>query len=301
MIATIAEQSIPWLPDGSVVELPGGKDLFVRDSGAEADATKGDKPTVVLLHGWMATADLNYGFEYAALAEHFRVVAFDQRGHGRGLATGGRFRFARCADDVADVLDALGIDQAIAVGYSMGGPVALRFAHRHAERAAGLVLCATAARFSRSPLTRAALAPVGAVVDAARVLPGSRLRASARRRIISRRATGRYTEWISDQLTPSDPAALAQAGVALGRLDADRWCASINVPTASVITTDDQLVRPATQRALARSLADNRVFEVTGGHTTCFDHPDIFTPVLIDACMAVAGKAESSIRLTRYG
>jgi len=293
---TDAAGPMPWVPDGSMLDLGDGRDLFVRDSGGPPGA-----PTLVLLHGWMATADLNYGFTYAALAEEFRVVAFDQRGHGRGLRNGAKFSFARGADDVVDVLDALGIDRAVAVGYSMGGPVALQFARRHPSRAAGLVLCATAARFSRSPLTRTALAPVGALIGATSLVPDSRLRTAARRRFISRRATGRYSAWITEQLAPSDPSTVAQAGVALGRFDASRWCGSIDTATASIVTVDDTLVAPANQRALARSIPGASVFEVTGGHTTCFDHPEVFTPVLLDACGSLADRGDAPVRSGRYG
>lgn len=266
------------------MDLAGERQLFVRDSGGPAGA-----PTLVLLHGWMATADLNFGFAYGALAERFRVIAFDQRGHGRGLRNSARFGFARCADDVIDVLDALSIDRAIMLGYSMGGPVALEVAHRHPGRTGGLVLCATAGRFSRSPLMRAALAPIGALLGATAFVPDASLRTAARRRFISRRATGKYAEWITEQLAPSDPTTIAQAGVALGRFDASGWCGTLNTPCASIVTTDDILVNPANQRTLMRSIPGSTAFEVTGGHTTCFDHPAIFNPVLLDACRSVAG------------
>ncbi len=282
---------VPWAPEGRMVDLGGGRELFVRDSGGAPGA-----PVVVLLHGWMATADLNFGFSYAALSQQFRVVAFDQRGHGRGLRNGARFSFARCAADVVEVLDALGIDRAIAVGYSMGGPVALHLARRHRDRTRGLVLCATAGRFNRSPSVRAALGPIGVLVGATSFIPDSPLRSAARRRFISRRATGVHSEWIADQLTPSDPATIAQAGVALGRFDASTWVDQIAVPTASVVTTDDTLVRPGNQRRLAGSIAGSVEFTVSGGHTTCFDHPDRFTPVLVEACAAVGGDRGRTVR-----
>ena len=58
-------------------------------------------PSLVLLHGWTATADLNWYACFAPLAEHFRVVAIDHRGHGRGLRSAEPFRLEQCADDVA--------------------------------------------------------------------------------------------------------------------------------------------------------------------------------------------------------
>ena len=58
---------------------PGRGELFLRDTG-------GDGPPVMLLHGWMASADLNWCGAYDALDDAgYRVLALDHRGHGRGL------------------------------------------------------------------------------------------------------------------------------------------------------------------------------------------------------------------------
>ena len=78
----------------------------------------------MLLHGWTATADLNWFTCYAPSAEQFRVVALDHRGHGRGMRSRKTFRLEDCADDTVAVCDVLGIDSFIPVGYSMGGPIA---------------------------------------------------------------------------------------------------------------------------------------------------------------------------------
>jgi pimeloyl-ACP methyl ester carboxylesterase len=59
-----------------------------------------------LLHGWTATADLNWGACYAGLAPQVNVVALDQRGHGRGIR--GPFTLEACADDAAALIGALG-------------------------------------------------------------------------------------------------------------------------------------------------------------------------------------------------
>lgn len=280
---------LPWMPEGTTVELSRGRELFVRDSG-------GSGPPVVLLHGWMATADLNYGFEYSTLAADFRVIAFDQRGHGRGLRSRSRFGFSRCAGDIVAVLDTLGIERAIAVGYSMGGPIALRFAQRHPQRAAGLVLCATAGAFTRSPLRRRLFWSLAPLVDVTRLIPDSALRRSASHRFISRRAGGPYRQWIADEIAPSDLTTIAQAGVALGRFDGSRWIDRITTPTASVVTVDDRLVPPTSQRRLADAIRAGSRHEVTGGHTTCFDHPETFTPVLVDAIGSVAERVAPPVR-----
>ena len=129
----------PALPPGRWVELPDEGRLFVREIAGPPGAA-----TLILLHGWTATSDLNWFPSFRSLGTRFHVVAFDHRGHGRGLRTRRRFRLTDCADDAAEVATALGIERFVAVGYSMGGAVATLLWQRHRARVDGLVLCATA-------------------------------------------------------------------------------------------------------------------------------------------------------------
>ena len=128
----------PPLPMGRRVELPGRGTTFVREIPGPPGA-----PTVLLLHGWLASAGLNWFTAFDVLGERYRVLAPDLRGHGRGLRTRRRFTLADCADDTAALLDELGTGPVIAVGYSLGGPVAQLLWRRHPEHVGGLVLCAT--------------------------------------------------------------------------------------------------------------------------------------------------------------
>jgi 3-oxoadipate enol-lactonase len=87
------------LPPGRAVLVPGRGELFVRDSG-------GDGPPVLLLHGWMFSADTNWFTVYGPLqAAGYRVIALDHRGHGRGLRTPDEFRLVDCAADAAALLE----------------------------------------------------------------------------------------------------------------------------------------------------------------------------------------------------
>src|SRR5882724_7638081 len=105
----------PDIPLGRRVELPGRGTTFFREVAGPPGA-----PTVLLLHGLIASGGLNWFQAFGPLGKHFRVVAIDHRGHGRGMRSWRRFRLADCADDAAALLDVLGIEHAIAVGYSMG-------------------------------------------------------------------------------------------------------------------------------------------------------------------------------------
>src|SRR5512144_2530000 len=90
----------PWLPPGRHVELTGRGTTFVRELAGPPGA-----PTLVLLHGWTATADLNWFTCFAELGRRFRVLSMDHRGHGRGIRSRRVFRLEDCADDVAALLD----------------------------------------------------------------------------------------------------------------------------------------------------------------------------------------------------
>ena len=87
---------------------------------------------------------------------------------GTGAASSPRSsRSCDCADDVAALIDVLGIDTAIVAGFSMGSIVAQRVWRQHPDRVAGLVLCATTDRF-RMTMSRAALPPGHGARDARR-------------------------------------------------------------------------------------------------------------------------------------
>lgn len=95
---------------------------------------------LVLLHGHGNEAHLWDDF-VPAVAEHYRVLAVDQRGHGDSdWDAEGRYDTDAMADDLEALLAHFEIDRFVLVGFSMGGRVSMEFAGRHPERLAGLVL-----------------------------------------------------------------------------------------------------------------------------------------------------------------
>ena len=122
------------MPPARTLLVPGHGELFLRDS-------RGDGPPVMLLHGWMASADLNWCGAYGALIDAgYRVLAIDHRGHGRGLRPLVRFRLTDCAADAAAALRTLGLAPALVVGYSMGGAIGWGLAKYYPERVTSLII-----------------------------------------------------------------------------------------------------------------------------------------------------------------
>lgn len=271
----------PRLPPGRHIELRGRGTTFVRELAGPAGA-----PTVILLHGWTVTADLNWFPAYEPLAEQFRVVAMDHRGHGRGIRSRRRFRLADCADDVAALCEVLAVDRAIVTGYSMGGPVAMLTWHRHRERVGGLVLCATSPWFG-SDRGRTVLSGLGPIATAARLTPPSVRQAIGARLLGQRFEDDAFGNWARTELQRGDPAAVAEAGVSLGRFDARPWLADIDVPTVVVRTAADMVVPPRRQAWLAERIPGAACIDVDADHGGCVDAADRFVPALVRACRSV--------------
>ena len=103
---------LPWLPPGRTAVLPGRGEIFYRHHVHPDPAA----PTVVLLHGWTASADLQFFTAYRALAEVCSFVAVDHRGHGRGIRNLDRYELTDVADDVAVLLGQLGLSGVVTVG-----------------------------------------------------------------------------------------------------------------------------------------------------------------------------------------
>jgi 3-oxoadipate enol-lactonase len=279
----------PQLPPGRDLELPGRGTTFVREIPAPPGA-----PTLFLLHGWMASADLNWFAVFPELAGRYGVVTIDHRGHGRGIRARRRFRLADCADDAAAVLDEVGLETVIPVGYSMGGPIAQLLWKRHRERVEGLVLCATSRNFAGSPMARATVTVLPTIALAGRLTP-STVRQRALERVMVRR-NGGDTSWFHRESMRHDPVAIAEAGSATGRFTSHEWIGEVDVPTAVVITERDQVIPPHRQEKLAAAIPGATVHRVPGDHTVCATDPHLFVPVLRDACSSVV----SRIRVRRH-
>ena len=270
------EEVEPDFPPGRYLELPGRGVTFVRDQPGPAN-----KLPIVLLHGWTVTADLNFFTVYGGLRGIGRVIAVDQRGHGRGIHTKERFRLEDVADDLDATLAILDIPRALIVGYSMGGAVAQLMAHRHPERTAGLVLCSTSCRFRRSTEQSFLWDRVIPATAAALSLTPDALRSGLFERFAMTRSTI-APRWMREQIARNDPAAMVQAGVAIGGFDASDWIGDLAMKVASIVTTNDVTVPAAHQRSTAKR-AGATVFEINADHRAAVSHPNLFLPALRQA------------------
>ena len=209
--------SVPSLPPGERIELPGQGPTFVRDFAGPPGA-----PAVILLHGLLATADLNWSACYAALRRHVRVVAVDHRGHGQGHPLSKAFPTCRLRRRRVAVADILGLRTFVPVGYSMGGPIAQLVWHRHPTRVDGLVLCATSRNFRGHPRERFMFGSLAAADFTVRLTPAAAQRWLVER-TLAHRMEGPWGEWAWSEFRRNDPVKMVEAAQALGRYTSHGW------------------------------------------------------------------------------
>jgi 3-oxoadipate enol-lactonase len=272
------------LPPARTVAIAGRGEFFLRDTGDDGDD---GRPVVLLLHGWLVSADLNWHAAYGPLREAgYRVLALDHRGHGRGLRPLVPFRLSDCAADAAALVRTLGLERVTAVGYSMGGTIAQLMVRDHRDVLSGVVLSGTCQHF-QDPDTQRVWKWMGAAGVAMGLAPQRFFATGLRREGL---AESERTAWLLSELKRHNPKDTAEAGRELGRFDSRPWLRSVDVPAAMVLTGRDGAVAPDKQRELAEAIGAT-VFEVPLDHLQLTSRPETYNPALLQAVAAVAPEA----------
>jgi pimeloyl-ACP methyl ester carboxylesterase len=119
----------------------------------------GDGPTLLLIHG-MAGSSATWQALIPQLSKKFRVIAPDLLGHGMSAKPRGDYSLGAFAVFLRDLLDELGVDRATVIGQSLGGGIAMQFAHQHRDYCERLALIGSGGLGpDLSPLLRMLSAP----------------------------------------------------------------------------------------------------------------------------------------------
>ena len=220
----------------------------------------GEGPVVVLIHG-AGGSRLVWPAELRRLpgATTFTV---DLPGHGRSPGTG-RELIEEYAADLVAFLEAVEAESAVLVGHSMGGAIAQMVALTAPDRAAGLVLLATAARLRVAPA----------------ILEGLQQDPEATIRLISKWAWGPGADpaWVAqgEQLMmETGPEVLRRDFLACDRFDIRDRVAEIACPTLVLAGSEDQLTPPRFGQWLAEQVSGARYHLIEGaGHMLMLERP----------------------------
>jgi 3-oxoadipate enol-lactonase len=264
----------------------------------------GDGEPVMQIHG-AGFGHFNFDPCTAPLSEHFRVVDYDMRGYGRSDRPVQTYDMEVWADDLAALMDALGIETGHIHGTSMGGMIAIVFAGKYPERTRSVVINCAAAK-----LGRAGRLIFKNWIDIARMDPdgpGSRILAEL---IAWQALSKRFLE------TPDGVAAIdtiqqilrdsnridvfTAACQAMCDMDLTGWLPRITAP-ALVLGGDEDIMTPwdqgpdgAGQEAIYQGIrnAEKRVIRGSN-HSTIFDNSDEHNREVIDFFRRHSGDAAS--------
>lgn len=225
--------------------------LHVQIEGPQA------APALLLLHS-LGTDGRVWEPQAAALADRFRVIRPDLRGHGLSAATPGPGSMAQFARDVLGVLDALGVGQAHVGGLSIGGMVAQQLAAMTPHRVASLVLCDTALAIpppefwrERAGIVRArGMAAIADAVVARWVTPAALGTAA--------------TEGLRTMLLRTDPEGYAAAAEAIAAADLSESTARLRLPALVLVGAEDLATPQAAAAALAAAIPGARLETIAG-------------------------------------
>jgi 3-oxoadipate enol-lactonase len=217
-----------------------------------------------------------------AQATHFaqsrRVVRYDLRGHGMTTTTPQEnYRIEVLADDLAALLDALGIARAAVVGLSIGGVIAQRFAAQFPERVERLVLCATGNRIGSAEMWSERIAHV-------------------RREGIGAIVPATLRRWFASQTHDNEPATVDGFRQMLSRTPVDGYascCAALRdadlaaddarivAPTLVIAGDADAVTPPATAAELCAAIPGAELAVIPGAaHIVNIDAPAAFNALL---------------------
>ena len=241
----------------------------------------GDGPPLVLVMGIGYDSSLWTLAQVPALSARFRVVLVDNRDAGRSSKASHPYRIADMADDLAGLLDALGIAQSHLLGLSMGGMIALEFALRHADRLDRLVLTGTGAAPARAAVDPIRIWSWVKANDATGEVFGGQQFVSLFSTSFLRNHQGvRDTaDLLASNPYPMTPQAYQRQADAYGQFDALDRLGAITAPTLVVVGEQDLLTPPWIAREVAAAIPGAR-FEVIRGdgtsHVVPIERPDDF-------------------------
>jgi 3-oxoadipate enol-lactonase len=235
-----------------------------------------DAPVVVLSNSLGATRGM-WDPQVPALAERYRVVTYDTRGHGASPAPAGPYTLDDLVDDLVALLDRVGAERAHVAGVSLGGMIALRLAAREPHRVHRLaVLCSSAKTDPQPFLDRAAAvradgtAPIAATVASRWLTPPYAAEHPDLR------------DRLEAMIAGCDDEGYAACAEVVAHLDLRDDLARISAPTLVVSGADDQALPPAHQQAIAAGIPGAELLSVSpGAHLANLEQPVQVTGALL--------------------
>jgi pimeloyl-ACP methyl ester carboxylesterase len=261
-------------------------EIEAADGGSLHVLERGEGRPLLLIHGITLQAAV-WSPQLHLLADRYRVLAMDVRGHGRSRAGTAGFGRKVGARDVVTVLDHFDLDRAVVVGHSMGGMILMEFAggfpDELQQRVAGLVFMDTVAY---GLLPRPALPIAQALgrrqiqrLDSGRPIPQRQVGDDDLSWVLTRLAFGRRpsakaVDQLRRFLEEAPQATTVPSGVDLLHHDGRQALAATHTPALVLVGSRDLLTPAFVARRIARCLPCGRVEVLPGaGHQLMQERP----------------------------
>lgn len=233
-------------------------------------------PVVVLSHSLGATRAM-WDPQVPALAERFRVIGYDTRGHGQSPTPAGPWSVDVLVDDVIALLDRLGVDRAHVAGLSLGGMTGIRLASREPARVLSLaVLCSSAKPDPQVFLDRAVAARSGGTEPMAPTVVGRWLTpayAAEHPDLVAR---------LEAMVAAADDQGYASCCEVVAGLDLRGDLERIAAPTLVVSGTEDPALPPEHQRVIADGIPGAQLLTLSpAAHLANLERPLEVTGALL--------------------
>lgn len=260
---------------------------FTASDGAHiAYRDVGQGTPIVLLHGLMAHG----GFfeKQAPLADRFRLISIDLRGHGGSRMAGGRPTVERIAADVAELAEALDLESAVGVGWSLGATVLWHVLDGPAgARFAGAVVIDMTARVLNDAEWDLGLSIEACEARSAAIRDDfDSFARAAGEAIFAQPVTAEHralADWAAGEFATNDGAAIGAVWESLVRQDVRALLAGIRHPTLIVHGAKSQLYGADTADHLVAALPQAHAVRFEGsGHAPHLEEPDLFNRTLED-------------------
>jgi 3-oxoadipate enol-lactonase len=237
-----------------------------------------DAAPVVLANSLGATTAM-WEPQVAALADRYRVVRFDARGHGFSPVPAGPYSIDDLADDLVQLLDRMEIERAHLVGLSIGGMTALRMAARNPDRVDRLVVASTSAM----------LGPATMWAERAAAVRSRGLDAVADG-VVDRWFTDRFrsenpgvVDWAREMLVSNPPYGYAECCGVIERMDLRGDLAAVRAPLLALAGAEDPATPPGHLRAIADGVARGMVLVVDrAAHLANLEQPEIVNRLILN-------------------
>jgi pimeloyl-ACP methyl ester carboxylesterase len=236
---------------------------------------EGNGQPLLLIHAFPLSGAM-WDKQVAAIAGDYRVIVPDLRGFGGSQIVPGDAGMDQYADDLAGLLDQLGLEPqpVVVCGLSMGGYIAFAFLRRHRERVSALILADTRAqpdtaegKQGREQNARL-VEEQGPRAIADQMLP----------KLLSAKAPEPLRAEVRRMIEANDRAGLAAALRAMAaRPDSAALLPTIAVPTLVIVGAEDGLTPPSDAQAMHAAISGSRLIQIPGaGHLANLEAPDQF-------------------------